>query len=272
MNSHQRTPDKLSQVFLALAHPVRREILFSLMEGEASVKIIAKPFSMSMVAVTKHLKILERAKLIKRSKNAQLRPSHLQAGPLKEASNWIQQYRQFWNESFDKLDEYIEELQKKEKIMSETDQSNESKPELTITRVFNATPSQVYKMWTEPEHIAKWYGPKGFTVPEAKIDLRVGGEFLIHMKMPNGDIFPNPGVIREVIENEKIQFSLMQYDEQGNLQVEMLNTVTLEEQDGKTKMTFHVVEVKTIPGVQPLKGLDHAWGQSFDKLEEALSK
>jgi len=115
MNLHQRSSSQLNRVFLALANPTRRKILSSLIDGEASVKELAKPFKMSMVAVTKHLKILERAGLISRSKNAQLRPSHLQAGPLKEAADWIHQYRQFWIESFDKLDDYIEELQKKKK-------------------------------------------------------------------------------------------------------------------------------------------------------------
>ena len=114
MNLHQRRSDKLSQVFIALAHPVRREILSSLIDGDASVKDLAEPFEMSFVAITKHLKILERAGLISRSKNAQFHLSHLQVEPLKEVENWMTNYRQFWDESFDKLDKHIEELNLKE--------------------------------------------------------------------------------------------------------------------------------------------------------------
>ncbi|MHA1992084.1 MAG: ArsR/SmtB family transcription factor [Candidatus Hodarchaeales archaeon] len=112
MNSHQRASDKLSLVFMALAHPIRREILSTLVDGGASVKELAKPYNLSIVAITKHLKILERAGLISKTKNAQLRISHLQAGPLKYASDWVQKYKEFWTDSFDKLDEYIEELKR----------------------------------------------------------------------------------------------------------------------------------------------------------------
>ncbi|OLS24610.1 MAG: Transcriptional repressor SdpR [Candidatus Heimdallarchaeota archaeon LC_3] len=115
MNDLQRASDKLSLVFMALAHPIRREILASLTSRDASVKEIAKPYKLSMVAISKHLKVLERAGLISKSKNAQLRISHLEAGPLKAASDWVRQYKQFWSDSFDKLDDYIEELQKKVK-------------------------------------------------------------------------------------------------------------------------------------------------------------
>lgn len=150
--------------------------------------------------------------------------------------------------------------------MSKTDQTNE----ITIERVFDAPVSMIFKMWTEPEHFSKWYGPKGITVTECSLDIRPGGKFDVQMKMPDGKIYPSPGIFHEVIENEKLQFSLIQYDKEGNPQIEMLQTVTLKEQEGKTHMTFNVVEVRTIPGVDPLKGLDRAWGQSFDKLEEAL--
>ncbi|MHA1992085.1 MAG: SRPBCC family protein [Candidatus Hodarchaeales archaeon] len=154
-----------------------------------------------------------------------------------------------------------------------SEQTNENTKELTLERVFNASPEQIFKMWTDPEHLAKWYGPKGITVADCKLDVRPGGKITIDMKMPNGAIYPSPGIFREIVENEKLVFSLLShYDENGEPQIEMLQTVTLEEQDGKTKMIFNVVEVKTIEGVVPLKGLDRAWGQSFDKLEEALAE
>jgi DNA-binding transcriptional ArsR family regulator len=97
--------------FAALADPTRRAILARLSEGDATVNEIAAPFEMSLPAVSKHLKVLEAAGLITRSRTAQWRPCHLEAGPLKEVNGWIANYRRFWDESFDRLDDYIRQLQ-----------------------------------------------------------------------------------------------------------------------------------------------------------------
>ncbi|HEU5047327.1 MAG TPA: metalloregulator ArsR/SmtB family transcription factor [Rickettsiales bacterium] len=101
--------DHLSQVFSALADPTRRAMLASLSKGEASVSELAKPFlqDMSLPAITKHLKVLEKAGLITKTKEAQWRPCKLNAAPLKDATNWMEQYRAFWEESFDRLGEYL---------------------------------------------------------------------------------------------------------------------------------------------------------------------
>ncbi len=107
--------DRLSATFAALADPTRRAILAHLAKGEASVTELAKPFDMSLPAISKHLKVLERAGLIVRSRDAQWRPCQLNAQPLKDVDNWLEQYRQFWEESFDRLDDYLQELQTQEK-------------------------------------------------------------------------------------------------------------------------------------------------------------
>ncbi len=107
--------DQLSTTFAALADPTRRAILARLTSGEASVTELAKPFKMSMPAISKHLKVLEHAGLIQRSREAQWRPCRLEAAPLKEVSDWTERYRRFWEERFDRLDEYLAELQKEEK-------------------------------------------------------------------------------------------------------------------------------------------------------------
>jgi DNA-binding transcriptional ArsR family regulator len=109
------TPDQLDSTFAALADPTRRAILARLASGETSVSELAEPFEMSLPAISKHLKVLQRAGLIERSREAQWRPCRLAAGPLKEASEWLESYRRFWEESFDRLEEYLLELQKKEK-------------------------------------------------------------------------------------------------------------------------------------------------------------
>src|SRR5687768_5851016 len=113
--------DQLSAVFSALADPTRRAILARLTSGEASVTELAAPFNMTMPAVSKHLKVLERAGLIERGREAQWRPCRLHAGPLKEAADWVEHYRRFWEESFDQLAEYLQELQEKEQRNGRTE-------------------------------------------------------------------------------------------------------------------------------------------------------
>ncbi|HKS83198.1 MAG TPA: metalloregulator ArsR/SmtB family transcription factor [Candidatus Acidoferrales bacterium] len=109
------TSDELSATFAALADPTRRAILARLAAGEASVTEVAAPFRMSLPAVSKHLKVLERAGLIVRSREAQRRPCKLEAGPLEEVADWMEHYKKFWAESFDRLDEYLKRTRKKEK-------------------------------------------------------------------------------------------------------------------------------------------------------------
>jgi DNA-binding transcriptional ArsR family regulator len=103
--------DQLSLTLGALADPTRRAILARLAEGEVSVKELAEPHDMSLAAVSKHIKVLERAGLVTRGKHAQWRPCRLQAGPLKDLDGWLAEYRRFWSENLDQLEDYLVELQ-----------------------------------------------------------------------------------------------------------------------------------------------------------------
>jgi DNA-binding transcriptional ArsR family regulator len=107
--------DRLSATFAALADPTRRAILARLASGETSVTELAEPFDMSLPAVSKHLKVLERAGLILRGREAQWRPCRIEPRALKEVDDWLERYRRFWEQSFDRLDDYLRELQAKEK-------------------------------------------------------------------------------------------------------------------------------------------------------------
>ena len=109
------SPDRLNVTFAALADPTRRAILARLSSGETSVTELAKPFGMSLPAISKHLKVLERAGLIARGREAQWRPCRLKAGPLKHAADWLEHYRRFWEQSFDRLDDVLRESQRKER-------------------------------------------------------------------------------------------------------------------------------------------------------------
>ncbi|MBK8082735.1 MAG: winged helix-turn-helix transcriptional regulator [Devosia sp.] len=104
--------DRLSSTFSALADPTRRGILARLARGEATVGELAEPYDMSLAAVSKHLKVLESAGLISRGREAQWRPCRLEAAPLRDISDWIETYRRFWDESLDRLEDYLEDLQR----------------------------------------------------------------------------------------------------------------------------------------------------------------
>jgi DNA-binding transcriptional ArsR family regulator len=109
------SPDRLSLTFAALADPTRRAILGRLARGETSVTELARPHDMSLPAISKHLRVLERSGLIERGRDAQWRPCRIKAKPLKQAVDWLEHYRRHWEESFDRLDDYLTQLQSKEK-------------------------------------------------------------------------------------------------------------------------------------------------------------
>jgi DNA-binding transcriptional ArsR family regulator len=111
VTEEMQQPDPLSTTFAALADPTRRAILARLAKGEASVKDLSEPFDMSQPAISKHLRVLERAGLIEQGRQAQWRPRRLRAGPLRDIADWVDQYRRHWEESFERLDDYLRELQ-----------------------------------------------------------------------------------------------------------------------------------------------------------------
>ncbi|WP_411824585.1 ArsR/SmtB family transcription factor [Leptospira sp. 'Mane'] len=124
MVQYTTSPDQLSLTFAALADPTRRQILSTLKSGEVSVTELALPFSMSLPAITKHLKVLEKAGLISRGKEAQWRPARLEVGPLIEVATWVDKYREIWEKRLDRLEEYLQELQRKEKTKDSKSKEN----------------------------------------------------------------------------------------------------------------------------------------------------
>ena len=148
------TTDRLSTTFAALADPTRRAILARLALGETSVLKLAEPFDMSLPAVSKHLKVLERAGLITRSRDAQMRPCRIEATALKEADDWLEEYRRLWEERLDRLDDYLRVAASEgeetwpQKIASTSKQDPRS---IIGTRVFDAPRDLVFSAWTDPE-------------------------------------------------------------------------------------------------------------------------
>jgi uncharacterized protein YndB with AHSA1/START domain len=139
--------------------------------------------------------------------------------------------------------------------------------ELTITRVFDAPRELVFMMWTDPEHMAQWWGPQGFTNPVCEMDVRVGGAIRIHMRGPDGVVHPMTGTFREIVSPERLVFTAVAEDQAGNPLLEALTTVTFAERGGKTTLTVHARAVGLAPvASQMLAGMDAGWTQSLERL------
>jgi uncharacterized protein YndB with AHSA1/START domain len=151
---------------------------------------------------------------------------------------------------------------------------NTNSKELTVTRIFDAPRELVWKAWTDPKLLARWWGPKLFTNPVCELDLRPGGAILIHMKGPDGVVYPMKGVFHEIVEPERLVFtSSAVEEEEGNSLLEAINTVTFAEHNGKTKLTLHAVVVKATPeAAWMLAGMEEGWSTSLDRLAEEMTQ
>jgi uncharacterized protein YndB with AHSA1/START domain len=139
--------------------------------------------------------------------------------------------------------------------------------ELTITRIFDAPCSLVFKMWTDPKHLAEWWGPKGFTNPVCEVDPRLGGALKIVMRAPDGAEYPMKGVFREIAPPSRLVFTNIAVDKDGNHIIEGLTTVTFAEERGKTKLTLHTRGAAMVDyAAAYLQGMEAGWTQSLEKL------
>lgn len=145
--------------------------------------------------------------------------------------------------------------------------------ELTITHVLDAPRALVFKVWTDPKHLAKWWGPKGFTNPVCEVDLRPGGTILIHMQGPDGMVHPMSGVFTDIVQPEKLVFVSSALDKEGNPLFEVITTVTFVEMGSSTKLTMHAIASKVKPeGMQHVAGMEEGWKQSFARLIEYVAR
>jgi uncharacterized protein YndB with AHSA1/START domain len=148
---------------------------------------------------------------------------------------------------------------------------------VSFNRTFNAPRSLVWQAWTDPKHVAQWWGPHGFTNPVCDLDVRTGGAMRIHMQGPKGTpfdgLYPMTGVYREVSPPERMVFVSSALDENGQPLFEVLTTVTFTEQGNKTKMAMKAEVVSTTEkGAGHLAGMEQGWSQSLDRLETFLAK
>ena len=144
---------------------------------------------------------------------------------------------------------------------------------VVLTRVFDAPRALLWKAWTDPKMMAQWFGPRGFTSSVPELDVRVGGALRIVMHGPDGNDYPMKGVFREVIAPERLVFTNIAIDDQGNHLLEGETAVTFAEQDGKTTLTLKTHAVGLVPlAPTMLAGMEAGWTQSIDKLAEVAAR
>jgi uncharacterized protein YndB with AHSA1/START domain len=156
----------------------------------------------------------------------------------------------------------------------ETNNETVSRPvrqEVNITRIFDAPRELVFKMWTDPDLVEKWWGPKDFTNPVCKLDARVGGSIRIVMQGPDGTKYPTGGFFKEFVEPEKLVFISIKEDDDGNAELEVRNTVTFTETNGKTTMIMNAEVVMETPAAcGSVDGMNVGWNQSIDRLTDLI--
>jgi uncharacterized protein YndB with AHSA1/START domain len=144
-------------------------------------------------------------------------------------------------------------------------------PELVLTRVFDAPRALVFKAWTDPKQLAQWWGPRGFTNPVCEVDVSPGGAIRIHMRGPDGTVYPMTGIYREIVKPARLVFTGSALDEEGHPLFEVLTTVTFAEQGNKTTVTMHARVVTATAAAAPhIAGMEEGWTQSLQRLGEFL--
>jgi uncharacterized protein YndB with AHSA1/START domain len=144
--------------------------------------------------------------------------------------------------------------------------------DLVMTRVFDAPRELVFKAWTDTKHVAQWWGPKRFTNPVCEMDVRPGGAIRIHMRAPDGVVYPMTGVFQEIVVPERLVFVSSALDDKGNSMFDVLSIVTFADQGAKTALTLQLRVIKaTAVAPQYLKGMEMGWTQSLDRLGEHLA-
>lgn len=301
-------PDRLDATFAALADPTRRAILARLTGGEAMVTELAAPFDISLPAVSRHLKVLQGAGLISRGRQAQWRPCRLEAEPLKEVVEWAGEFRRFWDESFDRLDAYLQTLQEEEHEREDRDRRHHVRPvpaddgellvipgtsasapsdfEFVISRIFDAPRDRLWAVWTEADHLAEWFGPAGVTIVDCHNDLRPGGRYLYHLRTPDGLDYRGKWTYREIVPEERLVFLVSFADEEWNTvrnpwseewPLETLSTVTFTDHEEGTLVTVRwsphqATGAERRAFEEGAESMRQGWAGTFERLAGYLAE
>jgi len=160
----------------------------------------------------------------------------------------------------------------KEKNEPLTLEPRQQKKELTLSRVYNAPREKVFRAWSDSNQFAKWWGPNDFTNPVTELNVRPGGSIYIEMRGPDGTVYPAKGSFREIVSPEWIVFTMTPLDEEGNPLFETHNTITFDDEKGKTKLTVHAVVTRITEKAAPyLAGMEEGWKQTLARLGKNIT-
>ena len=250
-------------VFQAIADPIRRDIIELLAKESLTVNTVAEKFAISRPAISKHLRVLNECGLIEINKKGRERYCVIQAKQLIPAFIWIDQYRQIWEDKLDSFEEYLQTLQKRVNQMD----NDELERTLTLSRIFNVPIEIVWQAWTEPDHIAKWWGPKGMNTKVIDHDFKPGGKWKYSMIMPNGNEFIADGVYKEIITQQKIVSSANFKPMTEGVEIR----AQFEAKGKLTNFTFSVVHPSVeYRNQQDKMGFYNGWASTFDRLNDYL--
>lgn len=204
-----RAPDALSATLSALSDPTRRAILARLSQGEATVNELAAPFAMSLPAISRHLKVLERAGLIARGRAAQWRPCRLEPEPLRAVFEWLEDYRDFWDRGLVQFDAHLLELREGDPMEATTESRTEDGAGhwLDLSRHFDAPRGLVFAAWSDGVHLRRWCAPAGFTVTDGAGDFREGGAWHAELTGDDGTVLRAEGDYLEIDPGRRIVHS-----------------------------------------------------------------
>jgi uncharacterized protein YndB with AHSA1/START domain len=146
-----------------------------------------------------------------------------------------------------------------------------AKSELVLTRVFDAPRATVFRAWTDPKHLTRWWGPHGFTNPVCEADAKPGGAIRIDMRGPDGTVYPMIGTFHEVVPPERLVFTSIAVGEGGKTLIKVMNTVTMTERDGKTTLTLSARVLELDPNFPGAAGMEQGWSQSLERLAELVA-
>lgn len=248
-------------VFQAIADPVRREIIGLLAKETLTVSAVADRFEVTRPAISKHLKILNECGLISMTKKGRERYCQIQVRNLVPAFMWLDQFRDLWEDRLDNLEAYLIHLQTKNTTAMEISKDRT----LTIERTFNASRKLVWEAWSDPKHIANWWGPKGVKVEVLEHNFEVGGKWKYKMAMSNGSDFISQGQYTDIVELEKIVTTA----DFKPMTAGVILIMLFVENGDQTDFTFHVIHSTPEYCKQQEKmGFYNGWGSVFDHLAE----